>query len=104
MNENNLTDDSASLNNKFEYDMKMQKLREEVFKKFNEYQNIIYYLTGDVPIAVLGLSSTIENSLLNHGCLRVYDLFNCDFTKIEGLNEVKIRNLTTSLNKFLSML
>ena len=98
-----MLDDKIESNN-IEHDMMMAKLREEIVKKFNEYRVTMDYLIADAPISTLCLPKIIETSLFNHGCLRIYDLFNCDFTKIEGLNEIRIRHLTTCLDKFLSML
>mgnify|MGYP001601849653 FL=1 len=104
INNTNVSDDTQSVNNNIEYDFKMQKIREEVLKKFSEYSRTLNFMMADAPISILCLSKAIETSLTNHGCLRVYDLFDCDFTKVKGLGEVRIRDLTTSLDKFLSML
>ena len=88
----------------FEYDQKMQKIREEVSKKFNDYRNTLNYMAADAPISILCLPTAIENALLAHGCLRIYDLFNIDFTEIKGLGVTRIRDLTACLDKFFSML
>lgn len=93
-----------TVNNNIEYDVKMQKIREEVVNKFVEYSKTLNFMMADAPISILCLSKNIERALINHGCLRVYDLFDCDFTKVKGLGVVRIRDLTTSLDKFLSML
>ena len=45
-----------------------------------------------------------KDPLINHGCNRIYDLFDCDFTKIKGLGVSRIRDLTACLDKFFSML
>lgn len=87
-----------------EYGLRMRKIKEEVLKKYNEYHDMIKLMCGDAPISILCLSSSTEKILLSSGCLRVYDLFNLDFVKIKGLGEVRIRNLTSRLDEFLSML
>lgn len=105
MIDNNIVKEKTQdINSNFEHEIKMQKLREELSKSFENYKNTMRMLTADAPIETLCLPSTIEKILLNHGCLRIYDLVDLDFTKIEGLKPVRIRNLTTSLNQFLSMM
>ena len=89
---------------KIEYDLKMQKVRDEVLKKFDEYRKTISFMSGDAPLGVLCLHPAIEKALLAHGLLRVYDLFDRDFTKVKGLGVVRIRELTSCLDKFFSML
>jgi hypothetical protein len=89
---------------KFEHDMKMAKIKEEVLKKFAEYRNTISFMAADAPIEILCLPPQIQAALLTHGLLRVYDLFDCDFTKVKGLGVARIRLLATCLDKFFSML
>jgi len=89
---------------KLEHDLKMQQMKEEVLRKLTEYRKTMSYLYADAPITVLCLPPVIEKSLLDHGCLRVYDLFDLDFTKVKGLGDSRIRQLTSSLDQFLSML
>lgn len=92
-------------------ELKKIKLKKNDIKKVNKlllesleaYRKTISFIYGDVPIGVLCLPPIIENTLINHGCLRVYDLFDCDFTKIEGFGEARIRQLTARLNEFLPM-
>lgn len=93
-----------SVNQNMEYDLKMQKLREELSKSFSEYRKTMAFMAGDAPLEILCLPTPIENSLLSHGCLRIYDLFDCDFTKVKGLGAIRIRDLTSRLNQFFSML
>ena len=38
---------------KFEHDMKMAKIKEEVLKKFAEYRNTISFMAADAPIEIL---------------------------------------------------
>lgn len=89
---------------KIEIDLDKQKLREMVAKKLAEYQKTLSYMAADAPISILCLPKSVENILLRNGLLRVYDLFDRDFTEIEGLTEIRIRDLTASLDKFLSMM
>jgi hypothetical protein len=94
----------SDINENIEHDLKMKKIKEDVLKSFSEYRNTITFMAADAPIAILCLPAVIENALLNHGCLRVYDLLNLDFTKVKGLGIARIRHLTTSLDEFFSML
>jgi hypothetical protein len=86
-----------------EQDIKMQKLKEELSKSFEAYRTTMQFLSADAPIEVLCLPKTIEKILLDAGCLRVYDLFDMDFTEIKGLGPVRIRDLTSRFQKFISM-
>ena len=104
MSVDNVKDNFESVNTNFESDMRMQKIREEVAKSYAEYRNSINFMVADAPISVLGLTPVIENALHAHGCLRVYDLFNCNFVEVKGLGATRIRELTASLDQFLSML
>lgn len=100
----NLKESIDDVNNNFEKEMEMKKLKEEVIKRFADYRNTINFMVADAPIAILCLPAPIERILLNEGCLRVYDLFNLDFVKIKGLGESRVRDLTSRLDQFLSML
>jgi len=84
-------------------DMELKKLKEEVLKKLNEYRHHMTFMATDAPLAVLCLPKVIENALLDYGCLRIYDLLDVDFTEIKGLGVTRIRHLTASLDKFVSM-
>lgn len=88
----------------FESELDMKKLREELLKCYSDYQKTISYMVADAPIEALCLPKATENILLSNGLLRVYDLFNMDFTKIKGLGSVRIRDLTSRLEQFFSML
>lgn len=88
----------------FEYDLKMEQLRKEVLKKFDEYKNTMNYMAADAPIEILCLSPSVEKILSGQGFLRIYDLFNVDFVKIKGLGIVRIKELTSRLDQFFSML
>ncbi len=88
----------------FEEDAQLKKIREEVLKRFVDYNKTLSYLATDAPIEVLGLPKSIETILINNDLLRVYELLNVDFTKIKGLGVRRCRDLATRLNQFLSML
>ena len=105
MDENNkILEDETYVNNKIEYDKNLRKIREEVAKKLIDYRKTINYMAADAPIEILCLSNVIQSALFAHGCLRVYDLFDLDFTQVKGLGVSRIRDLTTCLDKFFSML
>lgn len=91
------------LNDKIEYEMQMKAIREEVVKKFEEYRKTLSFMAADAPISILCLPTVIENALFSHGYCRIYDLFDCDFTKIKGLGDRRIRDLTSRLDEFFSM-
>ncbi len=100
----NVKESFDNINNNFEQEIDLAKLKEELKKKFKDYQNTMRYLAADAPIQILCLPPAIEKILLDQGFLRVYDLFDIDFVKIKGLGAARIRHLTSSLDKFFSML
>ncbi len=85
-------------------DMQMTKIREELFKRLAQYHNVINIMAADAPLSVLCLPASVEKILSSNGLDRIYDLFSCDFTKIEGLSESRIRDLTSRVEQFLAML
>ncbi len=99
-----MTDLENLSNNHIEQDMQLKKIKEEVLKKFVDYQKSMKYLAADAPIEILCLPKNIEKCLTDHGCFRVYEIFDLDLAKIENLSAPGLRNLTTSLNEFFSML
>lgn len=101
---NNLIENIEEVNNKIENEQQMKKIREEVLKKFENYRKTLNYMAADAPIGILCLPKKVENILLDNGLLRIYDLFDCDFTKIKGLGISRIGDLTSCLDKFFSML
>ena len=102
--DNKLIEDPEIVKNKIEYEQQMKQIKEQIAKKFNDYRNTLSYMEADAPIGTLCLPPAIENALLAHGLLRIYDLFDCDFTKVKGLGVRRIGDLTTRLDKFFSML
>lgn len=87
-----------------EHEKMIEKLREELFQKFQDYKTTLNYMATDAPIEILCLPTSIEKALLEHGLIRIYDLFDVDFTKVKGLGVTRIRHLTTCLDQFFSML
>lgn len=105
MSDNIVTDkNSEKINSNFERDIELQKIKEQVLKKFSEYRTTMNYLAADAPIEILCLPKTIETLLIAANCLRVYDLINRDLTEIKGLGETRIRDLASRLDEFFSML
>ncbi len=100
----NVKNKPDSVNKNFEPDLELAKIRDEVLRKYRDYSKTMAYMAADAPVEVLCLPKTLQNILLDNGFLRVYDLFDMDFTKIKGLGVVRARDLTTRLNEFLSML
>ena len=93
-----------NVNENFYQDIGMKELREQLLRKFGDYQKTMKYMTADAPIQILCLPKAIEGVLLSSGCLRVYDLLDLDLAKIEGLGVSRIRDLTARLDQFFSML
>lgn len=94
-----LVDTNQQLN-----DMQLENLKKELKHSFENYQKTMKYMVADAPIDILCLPKAIEQILFDNGLLRVYDLFDVDFTKIKGLGEGRIRQLTARLDQFFSML
>ena len=84
-------------------DTELKRIKEELLKKLEEYRKSMKYMAADAPIGILCLPKIVEKSLIAHGCLRVYDLFDLDFTEVKGLTETSIRNLAACLDQFLAM-
>jgi len=102
--EETLIDKLDNVNNNLEHELKIKEFREQVLKRFDEYRVTLNYMAADAPIAILCLPSATEKILIDNGFLRVYDIFNVDLTKIKGLGIVRIRDLTSRIDQFLSML
>ena len=100
----NVKENFENVNNNFEHDVDMAKLKEELKQKFQDYQKTMKYMLADAPIAILCLPISLEKILVDQGFLRVYDLFNADFVKIKGIGVVRVKQLTACLDKFFSML
>ncbi len=87
-----------------EEQLNLNKIREEILKSFNQYRKTISFLSADAPIEILCLPKGLENILISNDFLRVYDLFNLDFTKIKGIGIYRSRYLATRLDQFIAML
>ena len=102
--DNNLIEKLDNINPNFEKDIDMDKLKQELRKKFSDYEMTMKFMLADAPIEILCLNPKVETILLNHGFLRIYDLFNVDLVKVKGLGVVRIKELTARLDQFFSML
>lgn len=87
--------------NKNELQKEMQeKISKELIESLQMYRKTLSCMLADAPLEVLCLSTRLQNALIASGCLRIYDLFDRDFTKIKGVGESGVRELTASLDKF----
>jgi hypothetical protein len=89
--------------NQLEREMRMNKLRKELNERFESYQKTMKYMAADAPIETLCLPKKVEKALLAHGCLRIYDMLDMDFSEVKGLGVIGIRDLTSRLDQFFSM-
>jgi hypothetical protein len=80
-----------------------KKINEELKGTLSKYQKTLVFMATDVPIGVLCLPKAVENALKNAGCNRIFDLLDRDFTKIKRLGKIRIRDLTSRLDQFVSM-
>lgn len=80
-----------------------EKIKKELLSGLNTYRKTISYMAGDAPIEVLCLPKRVENALIKSGCLRIYDLFDRDLTKIKGIGKIRSRDLASSLDQFIPM-
>ncbi len=101
---NNVKEIFENINDNFENNIDMSKLKEELRKNFSEYQNTMKFMLADAPIEILCLEPKVEKVLTDQGFLRIYDLFNIDLIKVKGLGIVRVKYLTTRLDQFFSML
>jgi hypothetical protein len=72
-------------------------------KCLDNYHKISILMAGDAPLQALCLPKNVETILLDNGYARIYELFNLDLTKIEGLSSAHIGDLTARLNEFMAM-
>lgn len=78
-------------------------IRLKLVESLGSYRKLMDYMAADAPIGILGLPKTIETILSNNGLTRVYDLLDRDLAEIKGIGVRRARDLTSSLNQFLSM-
>jgi len=76
-------------------------LKKKIFESLDKYNQLMNYMSADLPIESLCISKRAINLLRKRRIFRVYDLFDLDLTKIEGLHADDIRDLTAGLNQFL---
>lgn len=81
----------------------IKKINTKLLKSLKDYRKTMQYMGGDAPIGILCLPKQLENILISNGYLRVYDLFNCDFTEIKGIGKTRIGYLTARLDQFITM-
>lgn len=104
MSENrNLLESPEDVKKILENDIAMKAIKEQVAQKFVEYRKTMSYLACDAPISSLCLPIQVENILIANGFLRIYDVFDVDFTKIKGFGPKRIGQLTARLDEFLSV-
>lgn len=94
----------SNVNNFFEKDESMKAIKEEISKSFHRYQKTLTYMIADAPLSVLCLNKSTEKFLISNGFLRVYDIIDLDLTKVKGITDSAIRDLTSRLNEFISMI
>jgi len=95
---------NQNLNHVDERSLELAKIKKEMLQSLENYNRAMTIMQADAPIAVLGVHKRIERILLREGITRIYELVNLDLTKIEWLDDVFRRELTASLDKFMSML
>lgn len=100
----NLIDNTQDVNANLEKNMEFSKLKVEVLSRFAEYRKTVQYMAADLPISALCLPKKLEKKLSDGDFLRVFELFGLDLTKVEGLDNRDVGDLTSRLNEFLSML
>jgi len=81
----------------------VRKINKKLLESLQNYRKFVACMSGDLPIGCLCLPKTTEKILIKNGFQRIYDLFDVDLTKIKGIGEVRIRDLTAGLDQFLSM-
>ena len=91
------------VNNLDIYQIEMDKIKKDMMEGIKGYQNYIDFCVSNVPIQALCLPKNIENILLKNDLTRVYQLTTADLTKIKGFGEQKVRIVTDSLAKFVSI-
>lgn len=85
------------------YKIQLKEINEKLLINLQNYRKTLTYMYADAPIEALCLPNSLQNILIDSGCLRIYDLIDRDLTEIKGLGKTRINRLTTCLNEFLSM-
>jgi len=81
----------------------VRKINKKLVESLENYQKMIGYMAGDLPLQCLCLPKKCERALIDAGFLRVYELFDLNLIEIEGIDIVGARQLTACLNQFISM-
>lgn len=81
----------------------MKVINAQLVESFQSYRKLMSYMATDIPIGILGLPKPIETTLINAGCLRVYDLLDRNLAEIKGIGRKRLGLLTTCLNNFIAM-
>lgn len=81
----------------------VNEIKKKTLDSYKDFRKMTRYLAADAPIAILCLPKTVEKLLINSDILRIYDLFDLDLTKIEGLTDTGVNVITTRLQNFISM-
>lgn len=79
------------------------EIKVKLLENLKNYRNMMNLLAGDAPISVLCLPKIIEKLLIGNGCLRVYDMLNCNLGEIKGLTNASVNMITARLEQFRSM-
>ena len=77
--------------------------QDKLNKEFARYRKTMTYLGCDMPIEALCLSPGLEKALLAAGIERLYDAFEFDLSKIKGVGNTRLRELTARLDEFMTM-
>jgi L-lactate utilization protein LutC len=85
----------------------IEQTKIELTKAINEslrnYNGMMMIMSADAPIETLCITKKTAKLLRDQGIARIYDLLSLDLTKIEGLEEASLRDLTARFNEFVSM-
>jgi len=81
----------------------VKQINKKLLESLDHYKKMLGYMGADLPIGSLCLPKRYEKVLLDNGILRIYELFDRDLAKIEGIGKVGVRHLTAGLDQFLSM-
>jgi hypothetical protein len=81
----------------------IKKINKKLLESLHHYRKMVTFMAADMPIGVLCLPKATEKILTKEGILRVYDLFDRDLSEIKGIGKTRIRDLTSSFDKFLSI-
>ncbi len=81
----------------------VRKINKKLVESLGNYQKMMEYMAADLPVQCLCLPKRYEKALLSNGLLRIFELFDLNLVEIEGIGVVGARDITASLNKFISV-